>query len=400
MKIDGKYTTAIVYTDEVEQTCLDQIKQMVNNEQFTNPIAIMPDCHAGYGSVIGFTMKLGDKLAPNVVGVDIGCGMLALNLGNEVVVRDAVGTSWLDDKVREKVPMGFSIRSVAIDGHFEMFEICERVGADITRALKSVGTLGGGNHFIEFSESIRTGDIWLIIHSGSRNFGKRICDYWQKQAKGRVSQKVDFSKQVNEIKATTSDPQEIGRKIADLKGGRTQMEKGLEFLEGEELAGYLRDMKVAQLYAKINRRTIADIITVLFPDAYVSETIESVHNYVSFSDNIIRKGAIRCVRGRQAIIPLNMRDGTFLVEGKGNPEWNYSAPHGAGRVLSRTAAKAKIPMEDFVASMEGIYSQSVVESTLDEAPMAYKDASLIESTIDPTAEIIDRLMPLHNIKAC
>jgi len=177
------------------------------------------------------------------------------------------------------------------------------------------------------------------------------------------------------------------------------MDRGLEYLEGAELVGYLRDMKAAQEYAELNRHTIARLIIELLPGCVPSDEIESVHNYINFDDNIIRKGAIQCNKGQLAIVPLNMRDGTFIVEGKGNPDWNYSAPHGAGRVLSRTAAKAKIPMEDFTASMEGIYSQSVVESTLDEAPMAYKDTALIESTISPTAEIIDRLIPLHNIKA-
>jgi len=399
MIIRGKYTSATIYTNDAERTCLDQIEQMVNNEQFTNPVAIMPDCHAGYGSVIGFTMKLGDKLAPNIVGVDIGCGMLAVNLGSSTRLLDFIGTKWFDDQIRRTIPMGTAIRSTAIDGKSSWYEICDRVGAKEGRVFQSIGTLGGGNHFIEFARSTRNGDIWLIIHTGSRNFGKKICDYWQKVAKAGALQTYSFANGLSLIKATTTDPQEIGRKVAELKASIPVMEKGLEYLEGLELWAYLRDMKVAQEYAALNRSTIARLIVELFPGWEPYGEIESVHNYISFDDHIIRKGAIQCNAGQLAIIPLNMRDGSFIVEGKGNPDWNYSAPHGAGRVLSRTAAKANLSMEDFTSSMEGIYSQSVVESTLDEAPMAYKEAGLIESTIGPTAEIVDRLVPLHNIKA-
>ncbi len=406
--INGKYTSAVVYVDDVEQTCLDQIAQMVNNEQFTNPIAIMPDCHAGYGSVIGFTMKLGDKLAPNIVGVDIGCGMLAVNLGQDRSVVDLIGTDELDHSIRREIPMGKYVRNdkrrwlmdAAMDRDVSV--ICERIGVKEHRVFLSVGTLGGGNHFIEFAKSTRNGDVWLIVHTGSRNFGKRICDYWQHEAKRGNTITRNFVEDVERIKCSTTDPHEIGRKIAELKGNRPVMEKGLEHLEGLELQGYLCDMGVAQKFAQENRKAIVGLILRNFPAVALgfAETIESVHNYINFDDHIIRKGAIQCNKGQLAIIPLNMRDGTFIVEGKGNLDWNYSAPHGAGRVLSRTAAKAKLSMEDFTESMDGIYSQSVVESTLDEAPMAYKDASLIESTIGPAAEIIDRLVPLHNLKAC
>ena len=428
-EINGKFTSAKVMIDDVEESCVGQIVQFVNHPVFTNPIAIMPDTHAGKGSVIGFTMKLTDRVIPNVVGVDIGCGMLSFEV-------DEINTTIeeLDRKIRQKIPFGQEIhenamlhmerefpwhetnvlaekfvRSYRERGQpielirFDMrwfLEKCEQIGGGTRRIINSIGTLGGGNHFIETGISQATGRHWITIHSGSRNFGKRICEYWQSKAVKRVKKdrtddlKIEIDSLRNQYQGD-----ELYRKIQEVKtkhhiGVDTN---GLEWLEGEEMHEYLFDMIFAQMYAQVNRHTMMYIIRDLL-NVTIRGGIETVHNFIDFNDLIIRKGAIRSYIGETMIIPFNMRDGILVCEGRSNAMWNFSAPHGAGRVMSRSQAKRSIDLELFREQMKGIYSTSVGMGTLDESPDAYKDAKIIEEAIDPTATIIDRIKPIHNMK--
>lgn len=430
-EISGKYTTAKVMIDDVEETCVSQITQFVNHPVFTNPVAIMPDTHAGKGSVIGFTMELTDKVIPNVVGVDIGCGMLSLNFGCDFPI---LSLSELDQMIRQKIPFGQSVHEQSIinfDKEFEWKKLnktceafvqayrkkygscglpplydmdwflskCQSMGANTRRMINSIGTLGGGNHFIETGISTKN-EYWITIHSGSRNFGKRICEYWQHKAEKRFKKEFTDQKQ-NEIDQAklNFEGQDRFREIEKIK----QKYKigvnanGLEWLEETDYFNYLFDMLFAQMYASVNRLYMTRIIQKILKRE-PTETIETVHNFIDFHDFIIRKGSIRSYENEKMIIPFNMRDGILLCEGLSNQEWNFSAPHGAGRVMSRSQAKKTIDLSKFQHEMQDIFSTSVGRSTLDEAPDAYKDAQMIENAISPTAIVIDKIKPVHNMK--
>lgn len=430
-EIKGKYTTAKVMIDDVEESCVAQITQFVNHPAFTKQVSIMPYTHAGRGSVIGFTMPLTDKVIPNVVGVDIGCGMLSINIGKSL----PLSLEHLDHKIRQRVPFGMSTHDKAVINMERAFpwhqantlaqkfslayrekygEIsipsydmnwfmskCEKIRAGgMRRFINSIGTLGGGNHFIETGLS-DTGDYWITIHTGSRNFGKCVCDYWQgKAAKDFKREGKDgVLQQIEQLKKDTADKKELFNKIKELKAQRKPGIdlKGCEWLEGEDAIGYLFDMIFSQIYAEVNRNYIKTIICDALSVVPV-ETIETVHNFIDFRDFIVRKGAIRSYVGEQMILPFNMRDGILICEGKSNPEWNFSAPHGAGRLMSRGQAKREINLEEFKSQMVGIYSTSVGSGTFDEAPDAYKPAQVIENAIGPTATIVGRIKPIHNMK--
>ena len=430
-EINGKYTTAKVMIDDVEESCVGQITQFVNHPAFSRPVSIMPDTHAGKGSVIGFTMELSDKVIPNVVGVDIGCGMLSINFGKNFPIT----LSELDQKIRQKVPFGQDVHETSVinfekefpwkklnllkdsfvnayrnkyerhcsaipDYNMNWFTSkCDTIGANVRRMISSIGTLGGGNHFIETGISTN-GDYWITIHSGSRNFGKRICEYWQniaekhfaKEFTGKKQQEIDDAK-------TQYQGDERYKKIQEIKAKyKIGIDaNGLEWLEGNEYFGYLFDMLFSQMYASINRMYMSSIIQSIVKIDPL-ESIETIHNFIDFHDFVIRKGAIRSYKDEKMIIPFNMKDGILICEGQSNTEWNCSAPHGAGRVMSRSQAKKAIDLSDFQKQMEGIYSTSVGRGTLDEAPGAYKDASVIENAIAPTAIIIDKIKPIHNMK--
>jgi RNA-splicing ligase RtcB len=433
-EIKGKYTTAKVMIDAVEETCVKQIHGFLNHPAFTNPISIMPDTHAGKGSVIGFTMPLTSKVIPNVIGVDIGCGMLSYNLGTEL----NISLEQLDKQIREKVPFGFSTHDKAVmhfknefpwtkvresakqftnaynkkfntnfiselyEGEDKWFQKkCEQIGADQRRVINSIGTLGGGNHFVEIGKSADD-HFWLTIHTGSRNFGKCVCEYWQNYAIKVVKKEKDeiVSNEIKRIRETfvkSNIEQEI--KVLRQHYSLDNISQQLCYLEGESVIRYLFDMIFAQQYAQVNREHIAKIISNLInPAMKAFQQVESVHNFIDFRDFIIRKGAIRSYTDELMIIPFNMRDGILLCKGKSNSEWNYSAPHGAGRVLSRSAAKREVKLEDFEKSMQGIFSTSIGLGTLDESPMAYKDSKMIEEAIEPTAEIIAKIKPILNMK--
>jgi len=435
--INGKYTDADVMIDAIDETTMAQIVKMTNNPAFTNPIKIMPDCHAGAGSVIGFTMPIGDKIIPNVVGVDGSCGMLSFEIAiNDYIYENDRET--FDKLIRSSVPFGTDVNDDAyniedrlnyvnmqkqaflitehLNGKLGMdvkapkydydyfVDMCNRVGITLDYALRSIGTCGGGNHFCEIGKSKETGNIWITIHTGSRNLGKKVCDYWQKIAKdGRDDTKVIFDTRLNMLKLAYKG-KELGKEIQTL---RTSLNKnitvkstGLEFLEGKDMYEYFYDMIMVQAYATLNRSEIAEkilsILRIDKDDLDVLDYIETIHNYINFSDFIIRKGAIASYKNERCVIPLNPRDGTLICEGKSNDEWNYSAPHGAGRVLSRSKAKEVITTEQAEKAMEDIYASI---KPIDESPLAYKDSEVIENAIEPTVNILDRIIPIHNLKS-
>ena len=391
LEYKGKYGEAKVMIDKVDSATVQQIYEFLNHPAFTNPIAIMPDTHAGAGAVIGFTMKMTDKVIPNVIGVDIGCGMLAMNMGKGIF-KD-ISRADLDYAIRQAVPFGTSVRkdqdrikvswkqaqygmlamSYYLNKKYLIGKMpdevnekwvenkCVQVGMDYARALNSVGSLGGGNHFIEVGKSENTGDYWVTVHTGSRQLGQKIALYWQRVAKSKN------------------------------KYGQ------LSYLEGEDMYDYLMDMAFAQYYANQNRALIArEIIKILMVDP--TEWVETVHNYVDPHDMIIRKGAISSYINRgKMIIPFSMRDGLLICRGKNNEEWNFSAPHGCGRMGSRKWAKETLSLDEAKAEMKekDIYCSHL---PLDEAAGAYKDPKIIEEAIAPTAEIIDRVRPVLAMK--
>jgi len=430
-EINGKYTTAKIMIDEIEATCVSQIHGFVNHPAFTNPVAIMPDTHTGKGSVIGFTMEMTDKIIPNIVGVDLGCGMLAINIGKNI----PISFKMLDDEIRKKVPFGmnthnrsvinmernFPWKDVNTSAHnfslaynkkfrtniyfneydYNWFERkCTVIDGHINRIINSIGTLGGGNHFIEIGKDDND-DYWVVIHTGSRNFGKCICEYWQNIASNVVKKEKDeqFREEVEFIRKNYKG-EDIKNMIMYAKariGVSENVSDELMYLEGADAHGYLFDMIFAQKYAEVNRSYIASIIMKILNVPEI-DRIETVHNFMDFRDFIIRKGAVRSYAGERFILPFNMRDGILICEGKSNPDWNCSAPHGAGRLMSRANAKKNIQMDTFKNQMNGIFSTSVNKDTLDEAPDAYKDASTIEKAIAPTAKILLRIKPVMNMK--
>lgn len=439
LKIKGKYTTAFVQIDAVEQECINQIYRMVNNPAFTEQISIMPDTHAGKGSVIGFTMPLTEKIIPNVVGVDIGCGMLSFNVG-DFITENKDKLLKLDEKIRNIVPFGNNIqqRSAVPSKYFEKNfpwteanDIAKKFVVNYNRkfgtdfkfvefnydwfvnkqkqigmrqdAEMAIGTLGGGNHFIEVGKSANTGDIWITIHCGSRNFGKELCDFHQGVAKKKLESKRNggLKEKIEEIRKSSAGL-DISAKIKEIKKELgvdfTDINiNGMEFLEGQEAMNYFLDMIFTQQYAKFNRKRISENILKSI-GAKEKEMIECIHNYINFDDMIIRKGSISSYVGEKMIIPFNMADGLLICEGKSNPDWNFSAPHGAGRIMSRSEANRKVDLEKFKFRMKDVVSTSVGKSTLDEAPQVYKDSKMIEAAIEPTCTILDRVKPILNLK--
>lgn len=374
MKIQGKYNEAIIYSDEIDNAALTQIYSMLNNPSFSNSkIRIMPDVHFGKGSVVGFTMQLNEFVSPNVVGVDIGCGVDAYKIGSV-----KVDLKRFDEFINLSIPSGRKTNEVRLENYYNLSKELEDLilkvsGKQYDRILKSIGTLGGGNHFIELN--IDSNDnIWLLIHTGSRYLGVAVYGYHIKQAKKYIMKKYNGAGAFH------------GNEYLPVKG------------EGEE---YIADMKITQQYAFINREVIArNIIDNFFKVKFKNvECIKSTHNYIDFDDRIVRKGAISAHKDELLVIPLNMRDGVLFCKGKGNNNWNFSAPHGAGRILSRREAKDCITMNEFKNLMEGIYSSSIKKSTLDESPMAYKPKELIMSSISETVEIIDIAKPIYNFKS-
>lgn len=406
-----------IFTDRIDDNAMEQIKELLSIDVFADKkIRIMPDVHAGAGCVIGFTGDLGDKVIPNIVGVDIGCGMRILRLGNV----DEIYFHAFHEHIRGNVPSGMIVREdkfgfrplvgEEMDIYREAKEMvtqlyCYRELKMSNRINKAIGSLGGGNHFIELDKD-GAGNIYLVIHTGSRNLGKQVADIYQAKAIKHMTAGADefeatIKRTIEEYKASgrKSELQSVIKKMRkEHHDAEPSLPAALCYVEGETREQYLHDMRICQRWAVLNRKLIARLLLKFFPEATVEEEWESVHNYIS-DDNIIRKGSISAAEGEKCIIPLNMRDGSLICTGKGNPDWNCSAPHGAGRVLSRTQAYEQIKMEDFEASMAGIYSESVNDFTRDESPMVYKPAEEIISNIGDTVTIDTVIRPIFNFKA-
>ena len=393
IELQGKYDTAKVFTDNVEQQAISQIINLLNQEFVTgSKIRIMPDTHYGAGCTIGTTMTITDKIVPNLVGVDIGCGMETVILEN-----DRVELQKLDKVIHANIPSGFDTRDKQ---HHYMDDInlkelrCAK-HVNLERAELSMGTLGGGNHFIELDKD-DDGRLYLVVHSGSRNLGKQVAEYYQDAA---VKSLKDRSKQIN---ALIAELKKQGRQTeieAEVKKlGVRKVDRSLAFCEGDLFDDYLHDMAIVQRYAELNRRAIVREI-VKHMKFKTADSFTTVHNYIDLDSMILRKGAISAKAGERVLIPINMRDGSLICVGKGNPDWNCSAPHGAGRLMSRSAAKQSFTLTQFEKSMEGIYSSTVNKSTIDEAPMAYKPMEEIVGNIGDTAEIVTTIKPLYNFKA-
>ena len=406
-----------IFTDNIEETALRQIKELLSIDVFSDKkIRIMPDVHAGAGCVIGFTGDLGDKVIPNIVGVDIGCGMRILNLGK----LSEIDFHAFHEHIRGNVPSGMIVREhrfgfkPLVGEEMEIYReakqlvtelYCYREIKDSGRINKAIGSLGGGNHFIELDKD-DDDNVYLVIHTGSRNLGKQVADIYQAKAVKHLTDGADefeetIKRTIEEYKAAgrRSELQSVIKKMRkELHDAEPNLPAALCYVEGEGREHYLHDMRLCQRWAVLNRKLISLLLMRFFPDVEVKEEFESVHNYIS-DENVIRKGSISAAEGERCIIPLNMRDGSLLCTGKGNPDWNFSAPHGAGRVLSRTQAYEKITMEDFEASMKGIYSESVNDFTRDESPMVYKPAEEIIANIGDTVTIDTIIRPIFNFKA-
>jgi len=396
MELKGKYNSAKVFTNNVEATAQGQIIELCNQPEYKDSkIRIMPDTHAGAGCTIGTTMTITDKVCPNLVGVDIGCGMETVYLNLD---KSEVNFDQLDSVIRKHVPSGFAVRSKAhkwVDYHNLTDNLIAPVNTH--RAKLSVGTLGGGNHFIELNE-VSPGRIALVIHSGSRNLGKQVAEHYQNLAYDRlVNLKDEKQRIIDELKAAGRE-NEIHEALRGVKAPK--IKKELAYVQGQDFKDYLHDMFIAQRYADFNRRVMAEEIIDNMGWIYDTDYgFTTIHNYIDIADMILRKGAIGAVEGEEVIIPINMRDGSIIATGKGNPDWNYSGPHGAGRIMSRSKAKKNLKLEDFQNTMTDVWTTSVGEATLDEAPMVYKPMDEIIENIQDAVEIKQVIKPLYNFKA-
>ena len=397
LEIKGKINTAICYAKVIEDEAIEQIRRMCDYE-FTegSKIRIMPDVHAGKGCTIGTTMTVTDKAVPNIVGVDIGCGMYTVNLG-----RADIDFKKLDEAAHF-IPSGRNVW----EGRQEKFDLtelrCYRSMKDAKRLERSLGTLGGGNHFIEV-DTARDGTNYLVIHSGSRNLGKQVAELYQRLAIDLNKGKETYFQQRDEIIRTYKEQgrkQEIQAALKAIvwEAKVSTMPEDLCFLYGQYLEDYLHDVVICQRFARRNREKMAEIILER-TGMTGSDEFHTIHNYIDTDEMILRKGAIAAHKGERVLIPINMRDGSVLAIGKGNPEWNYSAPHGAGRIMSRHAAKENLDIDEYRKMMEGIYTTSVNLNTLDEAPMAYKSLEDIIDVIRESVDVIDVMKPVYNFKA-
>lgn len=392
-----------IFTGNIEPSAMEQIKSLLSEDAFKGcKVRIMPDVHAGASCVIGFTANLGDKVIPNLVGVDIGCGMRVVKFGYDV----NIDLETFDKVVKLVVPAGSNVFKNG--NSFVMSFIkelrCYSRLRNLPHLESSLGTLGGGNHFIELDKDDE-GSTYMVIHSGSRNLGKQVCDIYQDMAyhycfdvdKRQVQNTIDTLKQEGR-------QSEIEQELKKLMPRPRVLHKDMAYLEGELRKNYLHDMVACQRFAELNRYFIAENIMRVYEIAsgtrlHTTDCFETVHNYIDFGSGIIRKGAISCSKGERVIIPMNMRDGSLICIGKGNEDWNYSAPHGAGRIMSRKQAREILRVEDFKQSMEGIYTTTVNENTIDEAPMVYKPMEEIVRNIEPTAAIETIIRPIYNFKA-
>lgn len=399
LEIKGKVNTAICYATVIEEEAKEQIRRMCDYKLTENSkIRIMPDVHAGKGCTIGTTMTVNDKVCPNIVGVDIGCGMYTLKLADRELDFERI------DEACHYIPSGKNVW----EGRMERFDLtvlrCFRSLKNTKRLERSLGTLGGGNHFIEIDQA-KDGTYYLVIHSGSRNLGKQVAEIYQQLAIDLHMGKENYFKQRDEIISTYKET----RRRTEIQNALKELQKNYEtspldvpedlcWLYGTFLEDYFHDVEICQNFACRSRERMAEIILER-TQMTALEAFHTIHNYIDTREMILRKGAIAAHQGEKVLIPINMRDGSIIALGKGNPEWNDSAPHGAGRVMSRAKAKEAIHLEEYKKAMQGIYTTSVNESTLDEAPMAYKSLENIVDVIRDSVDIIDIMKPVYNFKA-
>ena len=397
IEIVGKYNVAKVYTDNIEQAAYAQVLNLMN-QKFAegSRFAIMPDCHAGAGCVIGLTMKIVDKVVPNLVGVDIGCGMLVVKIDKSF----KFDLQKLDRIWHEYIPSGMNHRTkkheFADNANIE--DIIAPVNVD--KLKFSIGTLGGGNHFGEIDVD-NDGNYYIVIHSGSRHLGIEVCKHYQRLAIEYHKDKKKSDLAVIEQLKKEGRQSEIEAVLKASKQSQQSIPDDLAYLEGQHLEDYLHDMKIAQEYAIWNREAMMEVLVngLGVKKSDIVDMFCTIHNYIDIKNRILRKGAISLQKDEMAIIPMNMRDGSLIVRGKGNPEWNFSGPHGAGRLMSRSMAKESLNIDDFKQSMDGIYTTCVNKDTIDESPMAYKPMDEIIRNIDATAEIVKTIKPIYNFKA-
>ena len=401
--VEGKHNIAKVFTDVVDEKSLQQIKTLCDQE-FTSGarIRLMPDVHAGAGCTIGTTMTIKDKIVPNLVGVDIGCGMETLMIHKDSEAAQKFDPAQLDMIIRKNIPCGFDIRK------FEHQYVAEVEWDNIKgiynkhRAQLSLGTLGGGNHFIE-ADKDEEGNLYIVVHSGSRHAGLEIAEYYQEMAWRQLNgkTKADLDAMISQLKAEGRETEIEAKRVEMNAQIKTQIPKDLAYVSGYLFDDYINDMRIMQHFAMLNRKAIINTISIglHLKKEEIVDQFTTIHNYIDTENMILRKGAVSAQKGEKLLIPINMRDGSLICLGKGNEDWNCSAPHGAGRVMSRMKAKKELSMEEFKAEMSGIYSTTVTKETLDEAPMAYKTMDDIVANIGPTADILNVIKPIYNFKA-
>lgn len=394
-EVVGKYGTAKIFTDVVDDKSIEQVKLLMDQEFIEgSKVRMMPDIHAGVGCTIGTTMTISDKVVPNLVGVDIGCGMHVTKLNVKEIDFER-----LDKVIREKIPCGRNVRN---DIHYytnniRLNELHCHHDVDTDRAYHSIGSLGGGNHFIEIDKDEETGDLYLVVHSGSRHLGVEIANYYQNWACQFLKNEHEAERYYIIDKLLSEDRKcDIPKEIKQL--GKFNIPKDLCYVSGRLFWSYIHDMEIVQEFAKWNRIAMTDIIRTEMGWGS-EEDFHTIHNYIDTEHMILRKGAVSARAGEKLLIPINMRDGSLICVGKGDPDWNYSAPHGAGRLFGRMAAKSRFTVDEFRESMDGIYTTSVGLDTLDECPMAYKSMDDIVQNISDTVDILKVIKPIYNFKA-
>ena len=401
--VTGKFNSAKVFTDVVEEKSIQQI-QLLCDQEFTEgaKIRMMPDVHAGAGCTIGTTMTIKDKIVPNLVGVDIGCGMETLMIHKDSDTARNFDPAKLDKSIRKNIPSGFDIRKFMHDYVAEVEWDKIKGTYNKHRAKLSLGTLGGGNHFIE-ADRDQEGNLYIVVHSGSRHAGLEIAEYYQEEAWKQMNgkSKADIEAMIERLKSEGRE-NEIEENFAALKSQvKTSVPKDLAYVSGYLFDDYINDMRIMQHFAMLNRKAMINSISIglRLKREEIVEQFTTIHNYIDTENMILRKGAVSAMAGEKLLIPINMRDGSLICIGKGNEDWNCSAPHGAGRIMSRSKARKELSMDEFKSEMSGIYSTTVSKETLDEAPMAYKTMDDIVTNIGPTADIVNVIKPIYNFKA-
>lgn len=378
-----------IFAETFEYEAYEQIRNLLEFEAYNDSkIRIMPDAHAGKGCTVGTTIQITDKVTPNLVGVDIGCGMLTVKLKDK-----SIDLQRLDEVISQFIPCGFNVHE-SKKADFDFTNLVCAKNVDLKRALVSIGSLGGGNHFIEIEHG--ESGLYLVIHSGSRKLGGDVCKYYQDKAFRNANEMGKIFKEIVERLKKEGRQKDIEQEIKNIK--KPSANKDLAYLVDRDFNDYMNDMQIVQRFAILNRATMADIIIKRY-GLHEDSRFETIHNYIDFNRMILRKGAVSAEKGEKLLIPINMRDGSLLCVGKGNEDWNYSAPHGAGRLMSRSRAKQQISMQEFSDSMAGVYTSSVCVDTIDEAPQAYKTIEEISSAIIETVDITEILKPIYNFKA-